>query len=197
MLTYQIKEKDRTIIHKEDCTCPICQIPRLEKTIAEQAEQIRQLINLVALAEGRDTKQTEQISKLRAELVIEKSNRKIAEANRTLFQNTALKYQETQTAQICKLQAENLRLKAEKLQQAEQIGELQQEIATRNDTMNATVEELMSAKDEIRWLKDGLKQILVNAHQESKALVDIARRTLNEFKAAPPPKDEWTKSQRL
>ena len=112
--------------HKEDCTCPICQIPRLEKTIAEQAEQIRQLINLVALAEGRDTKQTEQISKLRAELVIEKSNRKIAEANRTLFQNTALKYQETQTAQICKLQAENARLKAEKLQQAEQIERLKE-----------------------------------------------------------------------
>ena len=70
--------------------------------------------------------------------------------------------------------------------QAVQIGELQQEIATRNDTMNATVEELVSAKDEIRRLKDGLKQILVNAHQESKALVDIARRTLNEFKAATP-----------
>ena len=81
------------MIHKEDCCCPCCQIPRLEKTIAEQAEQIRQLINLVALAEGRDTKQ------------------------------------------------------------AEQIGELQQEIATRNDTMNATVEELMSAQDENQRLK--------------------------------------------
>ena len=38
--------------------------------------------------------------------------------------------------------------------QAEQIGELQQEIATRNDTMNATVEELVSAQDEIRRLKE-------------------------------------------
>jgi len=38
--------------------------------------------------------------------------------------------------------------------QAVQIGELQQEIATRNDTMNATVVELVSAKDEIRRLKE-------------------------------------------
>ena len=30
--------------HKDDCTCPICQIPRLEKTIAEQAEQIEDLM---------------------------------------------------------------------------------------------------------------------------------------------------------
>ena len=29
--------------HKEDCCCPCCQIPRLEKTIAEQAEQIAML----------------------------------------------------------------------------------------------------------------------------------------------------------
>ena len=29
--------------HKEDCCCPCCQIPRLEKTIAEQAEQIKTL----------------------------------------------------------------------------------------------------------------------------------------------------------
>ena len=42
--------------------------------------------------------------------------------------------------------------------------------------------------EQIRWLKDGLKQILVNAHQESKALVDIARRTLNDFKAVQPQK---------
>ena len=38
--------------------------------------------------------------------------------------------------------------------QAVQIGELQQEIATRNDTMNATVEELVSAQDEIQRLKN-------------------------------------------
>ena len=61
------------MIHKENCCCPCCQIPRLEKTIAEQAEQ---------------------------------------------------------------------------------IGELQQEIATRNDTMNATVEELVSAQDENQRLKE-------------------------------------------
>ena len=31
------------MIHKENCCCPCCQIPRLEKTIAEQAEQIEWL----------------------------------------------------------------------------------------------------------------------------------------------------------
>ena len=66
--------------HNENCCCPCCQIPRLEKTIAEQAEQ---------------------------------------------------------------------------------IGELQQEIATRNDTMNATVEELVSAQDEIRRLKEEKLQLEV------------------------------------
>ena len=29
--------------HKEDCCCPCCQIPRLEKTIAEQTVQIAML----------------------------------------------------------------------------------------------------------------------------------------------------------
>ena len=45
------------------------------------------------------------------------------------------------------------RLIAENRRQAEQIGELQQEIATRNDTMNATVEELVSAQAENQRLK--------------------------------------------
>ena len=35
------------MIHKEDCCCPCCQIPRLEKTIAEQAEQIADMVMLI------------------------------------------------------------------------------------------------------------------------------------------------------
>ena len=49
-------------------------------------------------------------------------------------------------------------------------------------------EHIEQLQAENQRLKDGLKQILVNAHQESKALVDIARRTLNEFNAVQPQK---------
>ena len=103
------------MIHKEDCCCPCCQIPRLEKTIAEQGEQ---------------------------------------------------------------------------------IGELQQEIATRNDTMNATVEELMSAKDEIQRLKEDRLELLRIKHQMKYILeyytvhADIRKILEGYIKAAPPQKGQ-------
>ena len=54
-----IKGRDATINALKE------EIAGLNKHRKQQAEQIRQLMNLVALAEGRDTKQAEQIERLK------------------------------------------------------------------------------------------------------------------------------------
>ena len=61
--------------HNEDCCCPCCQIPRLEKTIAEQTEQIRQeerasqeLKKGLDLAVAENRQQAERIELLEASL---------------------------------------------------------------------------------------------------------------------------------
>jgi len=72
----------------------------------------------------------------------------------------------------------------------EQIAELEKKLKTETEVGVTIFKRNADLSAENKRLKDGLKQILVNAHQESKALVDIARRTLNEFKAAQPQKGE-------
>ena len=72
----------------------------------------------------------------------------------------------------------------------EQIAELEKKLKTETEVGVTIFKRNADLSAENKRLKDGLKQILVNAHQESKALVDIARRTLNEFKAAPPQEGE-------
>ena len=68
-----MSRKDRTMNHKDDCTCPICQIPRLEKTIAEQTEQIAMLEKAV------DTG-------VEAEEKLEAENKRLKEALESLTQ---------------------------------------------------------------------------------------------------------------
>ena len=76
--------------HNENCCCPCCQIPRLEKTIAEQAEQIATLqkIGLTLNQENRTLVDENQRLKKQVELHKQTLIQKIGLQNAMIINST-------------------------------------------------------------------------------------------------------------
>ena len=76
--------------HKDDCTCPICQIPRLEKTIAEQTEQIAMLEKAVDTGVEAEEKLEAENKRLKKQVELHKQTliQKIGLQNAMIINST-------------------------------------------------------------------------------------------------------------